>query len=260
MTKICSCCKEEKEIVLFSKDSSKKDGYRAMCKQCWNKKKIYHNAKYADTTKGLNEQELHQYRAFQSMIADVKKALKECEFKLPKWKSKGTYTCCVCKQEKPLSEFYKWKGALSGHDRKCKECSRKQSVLKSRKYRATEQGIQNRKEYMKTEQWKLSSRLGRAKRRAALKDVEQKFSAKDAREVMSKFNYSCFKCGSKDNLHIDHHIPLSKGGRLTFTNAVILCAVCNVKKSNKDPQEFYSQKELIALDKRFGVHRDSLFN
>src|SRR5438477_11463982 len=44
----------------------------------------------------------------------------------------------------------------------------------------------------------------------------------------------CVQCGSKKNLHFDHDIPFSKGGSsLTAANVRLLCAKCNLQKSDK---------------------------
>jgi 5-methylcytosine-specific restriction endonuclease McrA len=41
-------------------------------------------------------------------------------------------------------------------------------------------------------------------------------------------------CGSKDNLHLDHILPFSKGGPLVLVdNIQLLCARHNSKKSDK---------------------------
>lgn len=77
--------------------------------------------------------------------------------------------------------------------------------------------------------------------------------------VHKLFNRKCFKCNSTDNLAIDHHIPNKKGGYLDIGNAVLLCKRCNTQKSAKDPEEFYSKKELGKLEK-MGIHRNNLFN
>ena len=44
----------------------------------------------------------------------------------------------------------------------------------------------------------------------------------------------CVQCGSTENLHYDHDIPLSKGGSsLTIDNVRLLCAKHNLQKSDK---------------------------
>lgn len=63
-------------------------------------------------------------------------------------------------------------------------------------------------------------------------------------------NFSvCYNCGVDTRLQVDHHYPLSAGHRLTPQNAVLLCKKCNLKKSNKDPRQFYlpSQNALLYV-------------
>jgi hypothetical protein len=43
----------------------------------------------------------------------------------------------------------------------------------------------------------------------------------------------CVRCGSKQDLHFDHIIPVAKGGGKTEANIQILCQTCNLKKSDK---------------------------
>lgn len=50
----------------------------------------------------------------------------------------------------------------------------------------------------------------------------------------------CFYCGDgcADNFHVDHFVPLSKGGPHVLTNLRIACAPCNLSKSARDPMEW----------------------
>jgi hypothetical protein len=43
----------------------------------------------------------------------------------------------------------------------------------------------------------------------------------------------CVCCGSDQELHFDHIIPVAKGGNNTATNIQILCETCNLKKSDR---------------------------
>ncbi len=43
----------------------------------------------------------------------------------------------------------------------------------------------------------------------------------------------CVRCGSKQELHFDHIIPVAKGGGNSEENIQLLCQTCNLKKSDK---------------------------
>jgi 5-methylcytosine-specific restriction endonuclease McrA len=85
------------------------------------------------------------------------------------------------------------------------------------------------------------------------------FSKADKENVYELFNNKCFKCGATDNLALDHHIPFSRGGRLTIANTVVLCMSCNSSKNAKMPEDFYSKAEIKEL-KKYGIDEDSIFN
>jgi hypothetical protein len=53
-------------------------------------------------------------------------------------------------------------------------------------------------------------------------------------EVWKRDKGKCVRCGSSDNLHFDHDVPFSKGGSsITAKNVRLLCARCNLRKSDK---------------------------
>jgi len=55
--------------------------------------------------------------------------------------------------------------------------------------------------------------------------------------IKERDNYTCQICGKympdEVGLHIDHIIPISKGGKSTPENLRVLCSKCNGRKSNK---------------------------
>jgi len=71
------------------------------------------------------------------------------------------------------------------------------------------------------------------------------------------FDHRCFKCGIKEKAYseigqppalcIDHHIPMILGGHSVTGNLVALCRICNNKKRDLPPEEFYTSEELNKL-------------
>ena len=55
---------------------------------------------------------------------------------------------------------------------------------------------------------------------------------RDCREALLNKESKCCKCESKENLTIDHIIPVTAGGKNEIKNTQILCSTCNIKKGN----------------------------
>lgn len=67
---------------------------------------------------------------------------------------------------------------------------------------------------------------------------QRKLLTKDLRKkIIIRDNYTCQICGKympdEVGLHVDHIIPVSKGGKTISSNLQVLCSKCNGKKSNK---------------------------
>lgn len=50
--------------------------------------------------------------------------------------------------------------------------------------------------------------------------------------ILKKCKYKCVNCGAKEDLQVDHIVPLSRGGEHSEFNFQILCKTCNLKKHN----------------------------
>jgi hypothetical protein len=54
------------------------------------------------------------------------------------------------------------------------------------------------------------------------------------KDVWKRDHGKCVLCGESKNLHFDHDLPFSKGGTsLLINNVRLLCAKCNLRKSDK---------------------------
>ncbi|MDD2935071.1 MAG: HNH endonuclease [Candidatus Pacebacteria bacterium] len=54
------------------------------------------------------------------------------------------------------------------------------------------------------------------------------------KDVWKRDGGKCVLCGESKNLHFDHDLPFSKGGTSLLVNNIrLLCAKCNLRKSNK---------------------------
>ena len=78
------------------------------------------------------------------------------------------------------------------------------------------------------------------RRRARKHAADGNFKPKDVRRQLRSQKGRCYWCNAKLNgeHHIDHVIPLSRGGSNGPDNIVIACPICNLSKGDKLPHEW----------------------
>lgn len=90
------------------------------------------------------------------------------------------------------------------------------------------------------------------KRKELKKFFGDKLSDEEKEKIYDTFQRRCFKCGSREKLSIDHHLPLARGyplkDREAGPNGVVLCERCNRNKGELLPQEYYEKEELKKLE------------
>jgi 5-methylcytosine-specific restriction endonuclease McrA len=64
------------------------------------------------------------------------------------------------------------------------------------------------------------------------------------KEIYTRDGYQCLRCGSKEQLTIDHIVPVAKGGTNDFDNLQTLCRSCNCQKQTTIAD--YRTEELVA--------------
>ena len=197
-----------------------------------------------------------------------------------------TKICSKCNIEKIVTEFY-FRSDTKKYKNACKDCIKKEKVIresdpkirerrarKEKERRAKDDGTINAKlrEYRKTEKakaiakaWSKNNkdkirnynRTQRARRKFALK-AELSASTAEVKSWLDAQTAICTYCETempKDKIHVDHMIPLSRGGTHTIDNLAIACNKCNCSKNNKTPEEFKAYKEahkklIEATDKK----------
>lgn len=70
-------------------------------------------------------------------------------------------------------------------------------------------------------------------------------------QVIEAANQTCGYCGQSGSdkhgpdgrkWHIDHRIPLSRGGSIELDNCVLACEWCNLSKGERTPEEWAAQR------------------
>lgn len=87
---------------------------------------------------------------------------------------------------------------------------------------------------------KENYRINAHRRRARMMAAEGSFTKHDIRKMYQSQKGKCWWCGKNLNgkFHVDHRIPLVKGGSNNPSNLVISCAECNLSKNDKLPHEW----------------------
>ena len=198
--KICNNCKVEKSLEDFRlKKERCTYRFNSVCKEC------------------ESEQKKEYYLNNKSSILNRKKEI----IATPEAKEK---------RKEYLSKYYK--------ENKEEIKEKMQKYYKENR----EQFLKNASEYKKTKDGKISSRASTSKRRNTSLDNADGTITKHSLDALLQIqNNQCFYC-KKDlslladrEVHLDHYIPLSKGGAHSITNVVWSCSSCNLQKSSTIP-------------------------
>lgn len=183
--------------------------------------------------------------------------------------------CSRCKRYLPATNeyFHRNRATKDGFQHYCKECQlavakryREQNPDKAkesnRKWHNENLDIAhliqrrwyeaNREKRLKYySRWRRSNRNATrqhsAKRRARKLGAGGEISALDIKLQYDRQLGKCYWCGRNvgESYHVDHVIPLSRGGSNTPCNIVIACPTCNYSKKDKLPHEWDGTDKLL---------------
>lgn len=217
--KTCTKCKIEKPFTEFSKHSTGLYGLRPQCKECCNAK----NAEYKLRNKEKVAAASADYYAKNKEKLLAKRAERYAGNK-----------------EKTLLQCAEYRSKNSAYI----------SAKKSSYYLANKEKIRARNtEYKNSNPEKFSVYL--RNRRARVKDAEGSHTPADVRAIFERQRGMCASCGVKlfksgaSKYHVDHVMPLAKGGTNWPSNLQCLCPSCNRSKSAKLPEEWAAQRGML---------------
>ena len=239
--KNCWRCKTVLPLDSFHKQSN-------CCKKCKTEYRREHRVKYKDKLneysrmyyakeQGLTIEEMARIKEERRLKAEENKQkarIGEIKFKELKERQEAqkvslTKKCIKCNEIKPKSEFFKAKRKIDGYDSRCKECE---------KLRLRQERGHGPRRVVTLEEKRITRKLYKHKRRFI--EQQGKIKAKEIRELKEKQKNRCYWCHTdiSKEYHIDHYVPLSKGGEHLIENIVLACPFCNMSKHDKDPLEF----------------------
>lgn len=94
------------------------------------------------------------------------------------------------------------------------------------------------------DEWKLIHRKSESARRAKIAGASaRKILASDIERIKRS---PCIHCGAVGDIHLDHAIPLSRGGSHSIGNIQPMCGPCNMSKKDKLYAEWRYRNKLEA--------------
>ncbi len=168
----------------------------------------------------------------------------------------GDKQCPACLNWYPRSIVYfnRDKGRKDGLCHHCKECSKKKTKKHYKEhpeyyqeYTKThvEQINQHTRNYHRTHVKEIL--LLNRNREIRRKGAQGTYTAQDIQKQYANQKGKCYYCHIKmgRDYHVDHVIPLSRGGSNDPSNLVLACPHCNLSKNSKLPHEWYEGGRLL---------------
>jgi hypothetical protein len=228
--KTCTKCKQSKPLSSFSIHRGKKaakSGLRAACKNCeaiaYKQYKLRNSEKVAATKKAYNRRNPKKVKAWGRTYQA--KNREKLSVYLKNYRAQNLERIKELDKQWRLrnSEYKKIKDAEWAKNNldKVREASRRYRQNNPEKAKESSRKYQKR-----------NPEIARAiahRRRARIAELQvYKLPPKSIRRLM---NRDCAYCGKKSK-HLDHVIPISRGGYTGLGNLIQSCASCNLSKNS----------------------------
>jgi len=222
----CKDCVIERHKKYYCKNKDKSKKYQEK-----NKEKIreYRRKKYLENSEEIKEERRQYRKENKELVKAQKKKYYEKHSDYVKQKTKDYYA------ENTEAIAIKNKEYRDKHFEVLKE---KKKIYISENL-VLVRGRQRR--YMQTPKGRAIAKNMKHMRRTAEKNGDVTTVQLLELQQNEKVCYWCDKQLIPEQTHVDHYMPLSKGGKHTISNLVMACSKCNRIKSNKDPLKFAAE-------------------
>lgn len=225
--KRCSKCGVEKPATseFFCPSNRYKSGFSSQCRACRNEATIRWRANNPDKVRAYSE----KYQAENGEIIRLKARITAKQNRATlREQERARY------QRNPETKRRNAKAYRERNADHVKELKRQDYERNIEKRRAAV----NR--YRQTEQGKLVKKVSNHKRKVRAKENGGSFTSEEIRTLNRLQKGKCWYCGKsiETEYHIEHRVPLSRGGSNDLSNIVLSCPACNLSKANKLPHEW----------------------
>jgi 5-methylcytosine-specific restriction endonuclease McrA len=94
---------------------------------------------------------------------------------------------------------------------------------------------------------RLYTRQKSKRRKAQMRNsVAIQVSGQEISARFAKFDHRCAYCGAGGDLHIEHVVPISRGGGHAIGNIVPACESCNYSKRDHQPETWYRRQPFFS--------------
>jgi 5-methylcytosine-specific restriction endonuclease McrA len=231
-TKTCLWCKQVLPRDQFHRRKSTRDGLNSHCKACQSK--YAHDRRRADPTT-YNSYSANYRATHKQEIAEYQR----------EWR-KANPDMALQRQRSYRAAHAE---STREYHRKWREEHRESEVERQRlRYETNREEVLNRQSaYKRTERGRQVAHAAWHRRRAREQNAPgDGITTKDIRALATgqtdrKGRVRCWWCSkviTVSDWHLDHRVPISKGGAHDPSNACLTCARCNQTKSARMPAEF----------------------
>ena len=102
-------------------------------------------------------------------------------------------------------------------------------------------------EYQTRPELRLYNRQKARRRKAQMREsVAIQITGKQIRQRFAEFDHHCAYCGAAGDLHIEHVVPISKGGPHAIGNIIPACKDCNFSKRDHEAESWYRRQPFFT--------------